>query len=297
MISCPICATSTTTNSINSFESSYNEEKYQLYHCDNCSLEYWSPLKIIPEFYSSEGYEAYTGYHSGTRPFPQWALPFFDYLPAKYGTLLDIGCGDGAFLAKARECGFDVYGLDLDSNSIEAAKNKFKLNSLTASSINEFVADAKQNNKKFNVITFFEVLEHQDNPSQFIDLVKSLLQSGGRVAGSVPNRTRFMAKFDRKINNGDLPPHHFLWFSSDVLRYYLTQAGFESITLRESGNTPFLELNRKIGSLVTSRLTAHPNPLLEKMILFASLPLTCIVSLGYFLKPSHIYFHATLRQI
>ncbi len=292
MTLCPICTSETKTPPIQDFISPYKEEKYELYHCDKCGLEYWTPLQIIPEFYTSEGYEAYSSYHSGTRPFPQWTLPFFDYLPGKSGTLLDIGCGDGAFLAKARETGFDVYGIDLDSNSIMAAKNKFNLDTLSTASINDFVADAKRNNKKFDVITFFEVLEHQDNPLQFISLVKSLLKPGGWLAGSVPNRVRFMAEFDRKINNGDLPPHHFLWFSPDVLRYFLTHAGFVSISLHKSGNTPFRELNRKVSTLLTRRFVDRPHPLLEKVLRLASVPITCGVSLGYFLKPSHIYFQA-----
>jgi 2-polyprenyl-3-methyl-5-hydroxy-6-metoxy-1,4-benzoquinol methylase len=297
MTLCPICTSESKTPAIQDFISPYNEEKYQLHHCDNCRLEYWTPLQIIPEFYTSEGYEAYAGYHSGSRPFPRWTLPFFDCLPAKTGTLLDIGCGDGAFLAKARETGFEVYGIDLDSNSIEAAKKKFNLSTLSTASINDFSNDAKRNNQKFDVITFFEVLEHQDNPLQFIGLVKSLLKPGGWLAGSVPNRARFMAKFDRKFNNGDLPPHHFLWFSPDVLRYFLAHAGFESISLHESGNTPFPELNSKVSALLARRFSGQPHPLLEKILRLASVPITSGISLGYFLKPSHIYFHATWRQV
>jgi 2-polyprenyl-3-methyl-5-hydroxy-6-metoxy-1,4-benzoquinol methylase len=41
------------------------------------------------------------------------------------------------------------------------------------------------------VITFFEVLEHQDKPREFLEMVKGLLKEGGYIAGSVPNRERF----------------------------------------------------------------------------------------------------------
>jgi 2-polyprenyl-3-methyl-5-hydroxy-6-metoxy-1,4-benzoquinol methylase len=55
-------------------------------------------------------------------------------------------------------------------------------------SLEEFYEYAKEKNLKFDVITFFEVLEHQDKLREFLEMVKGLLREGGYIAGSVPNR-------------------------------------------------------------------------------------------------------------
>lgn len=49
---CPICDVSNNENDfIKTFTASFNNQEYKLYHCAGCNLEFWSPLKIIPEFY------------------------------------------------------------------------------------------------------------------------------------------------------------------------------------------------------------------------------------------------------
>ena len=40
------------------------------------------------------------------------------------GRLLDVGCGNGKFLMVAKGYGFDVWGIDIDRQSVEIAKRK-----------------------------------------------------------------------------------------------------------------------------------------------------------------------------
>jgi len=131
--------------------------------------------------------------------------------------LLDIGCGNGSFIYKAKELGFDVYGIDIDSKSIQAASEKLWLKNVYNMSLDEFVEYAKKDGLKFDAITFFQVLEHQTDPSGFIQKVKELLNPGGKVVGSVPNRNRVFAEFSRSGRTYDFPPHHFLWFNKKAL--------------------------------------------------------------------------------
>lgn len=81
-------------------------------------------------------------------------------------------------------------------------------------SLDEFVEFAKDKNLKFDVVTFFEVLEHQDKPKQFLENVGKLLKPNGFIAGSVPNRDFILKEINWKYFSVDYPPHHFLRFSS-----------------------------------------------------------------------------------
>jgi 2-polyprenyl-3-methyl-5-hydroxy-6-metoxy-1,4-benzoquinol methylase len=232
-IHCPICNTSTSARAfLQTYISPYNKQEYKMYECLNCQVQWWEPLKMIPEFYESEVFEAYISYHEGVRKLPSWCKPFFKYFPKnKKGKLLDVGCGDGIFLNHAKEQGFEVWGIDFDKKSIEAIKRNFHIETVFPMSLEEFCEYAKSKNLNFDVITFFEVLEHQDNPRKFLDIVKSLLNEKGWIVGSVPNRERLFAEIDWKYFHGDYPPHHFLRFSKSALEKIFKLNNFSHIEI------------------------------------------------------------------
>jgi 2-polyprenyl-3-methyl-5-hydroxy-6-metoxy-1,4-benzoquinol methylase len=142
-------------------------------------MQWWEPLKIIPEFYN-RGEKLYqeildksgnvSGYtkQKSMRPFlEKLQVRFLENPPAREGRLLDVGCGSGLFLKEARELGFDVWGLDFNKKIVEIAKNISESENIYTASLEEFAGFATARNLKFDVITFFEVIEHQDNPNRF----------------------------------------------------------------------------------------------------------------------------------
>lgn len=295
---CPVCETNVgDADSARRYQAPFNAQEYTLHRCGNCELGFWTPLKIDPAFYEDEGFAAYADYHQGGRPFPPWCVPFFGKIAVSRGKLLDVGCGDGAFLSRAKATGFEVWGMDLDKNSVQAAMVTYGLANITRSSLAGFVETCKANALSFDVITFFEVLEHQDQPSEFIDQVMSILKPGGLIAGSVPNGNRFLANLDRRISPGDLPPHHFLWFTTKTLTRLLTKKKFASIQIHPSGNIPFPELRGKIAALIDRRFATKKTPVFFRIMLFPIiLCAACILWLGYRVRPAHLYFQAVMPR-
>jgi|GEM_PF-494991 len=232
---CPICLTEVAKeNYTETYISPYNNQEYKRYECPNCDVHWWEPLKIIPEFYESEVFEAYTAFHEGIGlRLGQNHEAFFEYFPQNIrGRLLDVGCGNGLFLKHAKQAGFEVWGIDFDRKSVEVARKALNTDTIYAMSLEEFYEYASKEGFKFDVITFFEVLEHQDKPREFLEMVKGLLKEGGYIAGSVPNRERLLAKeADWKYLNGDFPPHHFFRFSQQSLNFLFKLAGFSEIFL------------------------------------------------------------------
>jgi SAM-dependent methyltransferase len=200
-VKCPICYTEVEERNFKeTYVSPYNNQEYKRYECPNCDVHWWEPLKIIPEFYESEFLELYTALHEvvGTR-LGEYHKAFFKYFPSNVrGRLLDVGCGDGRFLKHAKEQGFEVWGIDFDKKSVENVKRNFGIDTVFAMSLEEFYEYAKEKNLKFDVITFFEVLEHQDKPREFLEI------------------------------HADNPPHHFLRFSRRSLENALELSGFEN---------------------------------------------------------------------
>jgi len=232
MAICPICQTEV-NDYTEVYISPYNQQKYKKYECPNCDVHWWEPLKIIPKFYEEEALEGYVSRHEGLRKnLDLRHKVFFECFPKnKKGKLLDVGCGNGVFLKEAQKHGFEIWGIDFDKQSIKAAKKNLGIDTLYNMSLEEFHNFAKKKNIKFDVITFFEVLEHQDRPMEFLQMVKDLLKDEGYIAGSVPNREGLFRKIDWKYFHGDYPPHHFLRFSQTALYKTLELAGFKNVEI------------------------------------------------------------------
>jgi len=294
-LACPACARADLLDtSARTYVAPFNNKKYTLHRCKNCGLGFWTPLQIDPLFYEDEGFEAYSDYHLGERPFPPWCVLFFDKMAQRSGKLLDVGCGDGAFLARAKSFGFEVWGIDLDKNSVKAAKTRFGLDNVTHSSLQAFVRHCHEQGLTFDVITFFEVLEHQDKPGEFVEQVLSILNPGGHIAGSVPNGRRLTACLDRRISAGDLPPHHFLWFSATTVSSLLSRMRLSAILVYPSGNIPYAQLRLKLSAFLATKLFGLIVPTKAHWVLLAPAVEICSLLLWSLFKfaPAHLYFQA-----
>ena len=150
-----------------------------------------------------------------------------DELAPPGGELLDIGCGTGNFLMAAREAGYHVTGIELDRNAVRFARERAGLPRVFPLSVSEFAE--RYSEDKFQVVTFFEVLEHQAEPVEFLQKVRRCVWADGVIALSVPNRERWLTGPDVL----DYPPNHFLRWNAAALRKFLGAHGFEVLSMRE----------------------------------------------------------------
>ncbi len=208
----------------------FHKVNFTLYCCPRCGLHYWDPLYIDPALYKGTGEALYSAYHADLMGNTQISDSPLGSLPTSSGRFLDIGCANGALMLHARDRGFEVHGIDFDELSVEKAKAK-GLENAHAMSLDEFMASRDGHERLlFDVITFFDVLEHQDDPQRFIRQVLELLQPGGFILGKVPNRDRFLQRI-RYTLDYDYPPHHLLMWSCDSLWHFLSTQGFQDIVV------------------------------------------------------------------
>lgn len=208
----------------------FHEITFTLQYCPFCNLQYWNPLFIDSALYEETGEELYSAYHADLMGDAKIADSPLAELPLTSGRLLDIGCANGNLMLHAQERGFEVYGIDFDGMSVEKARNK-GLENAYAMSLDEFVTHNADRHLLFDVITFFDVLEHQDDPQRFIRQVLELLQPGGYILGKAPNRNRFLQRV-RYTLDYDYPPHHLLMWSTESLNHFLAAKGFHHIVCR-----------------------------------------------------------------
>jgi len=78
-------------------------------------------------------------------------------------------------------------------------------------------------NSKFDLIVVNEVIEHLENPKEFIQNLFNKLEIGGKILFTTPNKSIFKHE---TIWATDSPPVHLHWFSEDTLSYMSKQIGF-----------------------------------------------------------------------
>jgi len=215
---CPACSEPVLPPSIERYG------KYELFRCAACGLHFWEPREMPDARWYEQMYGGRDHEILPLEPGHKYFLA--DTLAPRCGKLLDIGCGTGNFLAAARHAGYCVTGTELDKNAARFAIERLGLHVLPLT-IAEFVENFED--ETFDVVTFFEVLEHQIGPKEFLSSVKACLKPRGIIALSVPNRERWLTGPDVL----DYPPNHFLRWNAAALEKFLDAQGFEVLSVRE----------------------------------------------------------------
>lgn len=134
------------------------------------------------------------------------------------GAILDIGAGTGDFLVRAEKRGWEIAGVEPNSDARKLASKKgVTLNDSTAN----FRAGA------FDVITMWHVLEHVPDLEAQIRELKRLLKRDGLIIVAVPNYRSYDAqKYKENWAAYDVPRH--LWhFSQNGIRKLFSGEGFK----------------------------------------------------------------------
>jgi 2-polyprenyl-3-methyl-5-hydroxy-6-metoxy-1,4-benzoquinol methylase len=220
---CQVCQQETNAKRISIYK------EYSLYHCESCGTMFWVPMKgISGEIYDANNVAAALTYLN-LRVIPWAHKRFLDDLPHKGGKLLEIGCSSGDFLQKAREAGYSVSGIDYSAQTASFTQYHHGLKDIYPFTIQEL--SALKPDEKYDVIAFFQVLEHIDDIPDFIRCIKKLLKPGGIIAVSVPNRDRWRVQSERFFREiWDLPPCHLTRWNAAALEKVFSGCGFIAIT-------------------------------------------------------------------
>lgn len=105
---------------------------------------------------------------------------------AASGDLLDVGCSTGIFLEKAREAGFAIWGLDLSEYACQTTRARVGLGEDRILQ-SDIAAAALLDQRKFDVITAWDVIEHCANPREDLARMAAALKPGGILVLRTPN--------------------------------------------------------------------------------------------------------------
>lgn len=128
------------------------------------------------------------------------------------GSVLDIGSGVGTFLRVAKDLGYDVAGVELNSVSRQYSLKKYDV---------PVYPNMDNINKKYNLVHMGDVLEHLSDPVFSLRQVRTFLLPKGLVAISVPDYDALTTRFFQVK-----PKEHLTYFTKQTLRMLLEREGF-----------------------------------------------------------------------
>lgn len=221
------------------FETGFNGIKadggpYDILFCRTCKLGKTDPFlddKRLKEIYSSSAYRE----DDSTRFFSpiEKIIGLFrtgrcrrvERYSGK-GSILDVGCGRGDFLALMAERGWASTGLELDKRILQGRK----INGLDL----RFgrLEDTKFPETNFNAITFWHVFEHLRDPLWALKECRRILKPGGLLVVAVPNARSLQARLSGRHWFHLDPPYHMYHYSLGNLGRLLEKSGFEVVSVK-----------------------------------------------------------------
>lgn len=203
------------------------EAVIQLRACSGCGFTFCDPALAGSEQFYRELEHA--SYFPPAKPEFSRTLEF-----AKRNNLkrvLDVGCGDGAFLDLAARAGMQTHGLEFNRAAVE--KTRAKGHRVWSELLDQL--SVEQTGGKFDLITLFQVVEHVSDPVGLMNSARRFLAPGGFISIAVPSAQGVyrLVPFDPH----QWPPHHISRWRIADFRNLSAKCGLK---LAEAGGEPLL---------------------------------------------------------
>tara|TARA_B100000965_G_scaffold369910_1_gene357643 strand:- start:300 stop:1214 length:915 start_codon:yes stop_codon:yes gene_type:complete len=200
-----------------------SEIKPNLFYCKNCEI-------IFSEFCSSKFENNYKDVID-----PQYIDQiknkklYFENLIKKLSdqikntdNVLEIGSYYGAFGSQIKEKVNSYKGIELSKYASDYAQKEFKLD-ISNNNIYDFF---QSNDKKFDIIFMFDVIEHLDDPNLVLKICSENLNKNGRLIFSTMNMNSIFAKLTGKYYPWIIAMHKF-YFTDHSVKKFLNSNNFE----------------------------------------------------------------------
>lgn len=200
---CPLCRGDKFVRLLEARDFHYgNPGKYTLVKCVGCSLCFQNPMYSESElsaFYPSDYYSFVDRFSLDQNNSFRGRLRSIVLGPdihctkdpkfERPGRMLDVGCGSGWFMAKMREQGWDVKGVEPSAAAARLGRSEKGLDIFAGS-----LLAASFPSKSFDYVRFNHSFEHMANPNEILDEAHRILADNGKLMIGVPNRASLNAR-------------------------------------------------------------------------------------------------------
>jgi len=175
----------------------------------------------------------YGNYYAASDPSPaalerQLANPTFalrrrrleDVLGNRARRILEIGCGDGNFLATLRRTGWDAQGQEFSADTSAIVTRRHQIAMITGP------LESVSPERPFPVVAAYHVFEHIYHPASWLEQVRQLVEPQGLLHLQVPNGASLTRRISGEVWSGLVFPQHVYFYEPRTLQRLLTRSGF-----------------------------------------------------------------------
>lgn len=218
-------------------EGNYKGEKkgFRLFTCQACGTLYTS---CLPDRDEAKNYDDY--YVPENLTIPAFIHKRLDEIVATFSVyrennrLLDLGCGTGLLMHAAARAGWEAEGVEISPAAVEYVRQQ-NYGKVFCGKLDE----AKYPSNYFDVVASSEVLEHVDEPQEFVSEVARILRPGGLFWATTPHGRGVSARLLGLKWSIVVPPDHLHLFSVDGVKWLLKGAGFGRISVSTHAVNPY----------------------------------------------------------
>ncbi len=139
-------------------------------------------------------------------------------------SLLDVGCGNGTFLAAAKERGHQVFGNELARSAAEFIRSRFGIQVFAG----DFL-DLPSVDTAYDIVVMRHVLEHVPQPDAVLKKARDVMKNGGALLIEVPNYDS-LSRRTKGTKHWVFNPDHLYYFNRNSLLKTLERNEFSVIS-------------------------------------------------------------------
>lgn len=221
---CPVCGGHSFSNYLNAEDYTVSHREFTIQQCNSCYFLFTNPrpnAESIGEYYESKDY---ISHHDDNRSLMnavytrvrnhtvEGKVNMLNGYAKGKGSLLDIGCGTGVFVQACQGAGWHVSATEPDPGARESAAKKL------GTTVAESIFSSALQDKKFDVITMWHVLEHVHLLNETVSWLAEHLAENGTIVIAVPNpQSADAQKYGRFWAAYDVP-RHLYHFTKDAMK-------------------------------------------------------------------------------
>lgn len=208
--------------------------------CAGCGLVFVSPRVAadrLGEVYGEEYWRSPAARHYGYTDYREdaveWLRTYHRRVEVLRGRLapgarvLDVGCAAGFFLEVMRGEGFDVWGVEISAPIAVEAERRIGRERIHLGTL----ADAPHRAESFDLISFWDVVEHLPDPIGALREARRLLRPGGLLLIETQNVESLFARLTGRRWQHFKQVEHLWHFAPSTARRLLEAGGFETVEL------------------------------------------------------------------
>jgi 2-polyprenyl-3-methyl-5-hydroxy-6-metoxy-1,4-benzoquinol methylase len=171
-------------------------------------------------------------------------------------SVVDVGCGEGAFALRLVDGGYAVVGLDMIEPETHPARGEFEYVAVDLLDAGAREAFLERHGERFDAVVLLEVIEHVHDPWQVLEFCRALLRPEGLLLLSTPNVTSFFSRFRfltsgrlHQFEPGDLSYGHINPMTAMMVATVMSETGFELLEKTPGPRMPVLVWDSSVAGL------------------------------------------------